>query len=65
MLMLMLSARQDAELGELISTLARLQGLSANKLAIACGVQKSALLRFCKGQQGGYLSVDARERVLK
>ena len=65
MLMLMLSAGQDAELGELISTLARLQGLSANKLAIACGVQKSALLRFCKGQQGGYLSVDARERVLK
>ena len=65
MLMLMLAAGQDAELGELISTMARVQGLSANRLAIACGVQKSALLRFCKGQQGGYLSVDARERVLK
>lgn len=65
MLMLLTVLRRDAELGELISTMARVQGLSANRLAIACGVQKSALLRFCKGQQGGYLSVEARERVLK
>ena len=65
MLMLMLAMGRDAELGELISTMARVQRLSANKLAIASGVQKSALLRFCKGQEGGYLSVDAQERVLK
>ena len=65
MLMLMLLMQRDAEIGELISTMARVQGLSANKLAIASGVQKSALLRFCKGQEGGYLSVDAKERVLK
>ena len=65
MLMLMLLMQRDAEIGELISTMARVQGLSANKLAIASGVQKSALLRFCKGQEGGYLSVDAQERVLK
>ena len=65
MLLLLLLTGQDAELGELISTMARVQALSANWLATACGVQKSALLRFCKGQPGGYLSVDARERVLK
>ena len=65
MLLLLMLMGQDAELGLLISTMSRVQGLSANWLATACGVQKSALLRFCKGQPGGYLSAEARERVLK
>ena len=64
MLLLLTLPGHDAEVGKLISTMARVRGLSANRLAATCGVQKSALLRFCKGQQGGYLSAEARERVL-
>lgn len=63
-MLLLLLMLQDADVARLISTLARVQGISAYRLAAKCGVQKSALLRFCKGQQGGYLAVDARERVL-
>ena len=63
-MLLLLLMHQDADVARLISALARVQGISAYRLAAKCGVQKSALLRFCKGEQGGYLSVEARERVL-
>lgn len=63
-MLLLLLMDQEADVARLISTLARVQGISAYRLAEKCGVQKSALLRFCKGQQGGYLSEEVRERVL-
>lgn len=65
MILLTLLLERQAEVAKLITTLARVQMLSLSRLAINSQVQKASLLRYCKGQEGGYLSTDARDRVLK
>lgn len=65
MIVLTFLLERQAEAAKLIATLARVQRLSLSRVAINGGVQKASLLRYCKGQEGGYLSADARDRVLK
>lgn len=65
MILLSLLLERQGEGAELIARLARVQNLSLTRLAAASDVQKASLLRYCKRQPGGYLSEDARDRVLK
>lgn len=64
MLLLALSLARDADVATLITTLAKAQKRSIASVAAESQVQKSALLRFCNRSSGGYLSQDARDRVL-
>lgn len=65
MLLLSLLLANTQDIANLITVMARVQRLSLTRLAAESGVHKSQLLRFCKQEQGGYLSDAARQRILE